>query len=251
MQFPSKIDYYGGATLKHSSNQLDSFTYFIDRGLSKTKTDPKIIKRTIAEYKLTFCNHFIETSHFVRFISNNRLASGFREVFFGYLLLYIKQFYPDFLLTERINDVPSLIELFNRCYKRYDESLGLFLEKYSLESVKHNIQEMTIISKFYEIIEDFMIRFYEYSIIGISNQKHIITASSQCDKKFFDYLIQGYSLFRLQKVGLVNTHSSLEEHFEFIPALPTKELDFPIDEYIEISDGSNSMEGLKLVKLLH
>ncbi len=251
MLFPSKIDYYGNAILKHGSINNDSFISYIKSDLSREKVDQEIISKTIADYKLTFCNHFVETSHFVGAISFKEVAKDYRKIFFRYLLLYLKQFYPDYELTRNIGDVSSLIELFNACYKRYDELLGQFLDCYGLEFFGRNVQELNRISKFYEIIEDFMIRFYEYSIVGISNQKHIITSCSQCDKKFIDYLIHGYSLFRLQKVGLVSTNSCLDEHYELIPVLPTKELDFPIEEYIEISDSNNNMEGMKLVKLLH
>ena len=250
MQFPAKVDHYGYSSLNHGSDSHDSVTYYIERGLSKKKTDIKRINETIEAYKLTFCNHFVDTSHFINFISHHEYAENFKNIFFGNLLLYIKQYYPDFELTKDINDITSLINLFNNCHDKVENIIGIFLEDDNIDTIRQNLQEMNEIHKFYEISEDFMIRFYDYSVVGISSQKHIITSSNQCDKKFMDYLIQGYSLYRLQKVGLVNSNSSLEKHFELLPVLPTKELSFPIDEYIEISDGSNTMKGNRLVKML-
>jgi hypothetical protein len=116
----------------------------------------------------------------------------------------------------------------------------------NIECVHKNMEVINKIFKFYGIIEDFMIRFYNYSIVGISNQKYIITACSNCDKKFIDYLMQGYSLFRLQKIGLVNTNSKMQ--YEFFPVLPTKDVGFPVDEYIEYGD-NNKIESKKLIKL--
>ena len=250
MIFSSNISYWGNAVLKHDSINNKSHLYFVKRKLQRSNIDEKSIGRIISEYKLIFCNHFVETSHFINFINNNRLAENQRADFFYYLFIYIKQYYPDFEFLKNINDVASLMTLFNTCYESVNDLLSQFLDSNSLECVNKNKELINRIFKFYGIIEDFMIRFYGYSIVGVSNQKHIITACSNCDKKFIDYLMQGYSLFRLQKIGLTNNHDNFATPlYEFFPVLPTKDTGFPIDEYIEIGN-DNKIESKRLVKLL-
>lgn len=250
MVFPENITYWGNAVLRHDSANNKSFIYFINRQLGRKDIDAKTIDKVANEYKLLFCNHFVETSHFVNFISNNRLARNYKNDFFHYLFLYFEQFYPDYVLLKDINDEKELISLFDNCYNKINNLLGQFLDgldNNDLQSIRGNIEAINKIYDFYNKIEDFMIRFYGYSIIGISNQKYIITACSNCDKKFIDQLLQGYSLFRLQRLVFVNEPVS---HFEFSPVLPTKDVGFPIDEYIEISDTNNSIINKKMVKIL-
>ena len=247
MIFSNNISYWGNAVLKHDSMNNESHLYSVKRKLQRSNIDEKTIGRIINEYRLIFCNHFVETSHFINFISNNRLAESQRDDFFYYLLTYIKQYYSNFEFIKNINDVSSLMTLFNTCYESINNLLSQFLDSNSLECINKNMGLITTIYKFYGIIEDFMIRFYGYSIVGISNQKHIITACSNCDKTFIDYLMQGYSLFRLQKIGVQNINSKIQ--YEFFPVLPTKDVGFPIDEYIEIGN-DNKMESKRIIKLL-
>lgn len=251
MFFQNNIEDWGNAVLKHNSGNIDLYLQIAEFRLHRDKTDEDNVKKFTNEYRLIFCNHFVETSHFINFINANRIAKKQKEDFFYYLLIYIKQFYSDIDFLKNINDVSSLTALFDKCYKKIDSLLSESLDNSNLECVKRNTELINRIFKFYGIIEDFMIRFYSYSIVGISGQKHIITACNNCDKKFIDYLMQGYSLFRLQKICLVNNHDNdAKQHYEFFPVLPTKDVGFPIDEYIEILDSDSKIENKRLVKML-
>lgn len=251
MFFPNNIEHYGNAVLIHDGNQIKDYLSLVKLKMQQDKINKDNIKKFTNEYRLIFCNHFVETSHFINFINTNRIVKKQKDDFFYYLLIYIKQFYSDIDFLKNINDVSSLAALFDKCYKKLDSLLSETLDNSNLECVKRNTELINRIFKFYGIIEDFMIRFYSYSIVGISGQKHIITACSNCDKKFIDYLMQGYSLFRLQKICLVNNHDNdAKQHYEFFPVLPTKDVGFPIDEYIEILDSDNKIENKRLVKML-
>ena len=96
MIFSNNISYWGNAVLKHDSINNKGHLYFVKRKLYRNNTDEDLIRRIISEYNLIFCNHFVETSHFINFINNNRLAENQRTDFFYYLFIYIKQFYSDF-----------------------------------------------------------------------------------------------------------------------------------------------------------
>ena len=251
MFFPNNIEHYGNAVLIHDGNQIKEYLSLVNLKMQRDKINKDNIKKFTNEYRLIFCNHFVETSHFINFINTNRIVKKQKDDFFYYLLIYIKQFYSDIDFLKNINDVSSLTALFDKCYKKLDSLLSETLDNSNLECVKRNTELINRIFKFYGIIEDFTIRFYSYSIVGISGQKHIITACSNCDKKFIDYLMQGYSLFRLQKICLVNNHDNdAKQHYEFFPVLPTKDVGFPIDEYIEILDSDNKIEKKRLVKIL-
>ncbi len=254
MVFPEIVTDWGSAVLKHDSSSNKSFIYSINRILGRRNVDAKTINKVASEYKLVFCNHFVETSHFVNFINKSDFAKDFRSDFFSYLLLYFKQFYPDYELTSDINDEESLSVLFDNCYEKIYLMLGEFLDGLDdndLSCIKRNTESINEIFGFYDKIEDFMIRFYGYSIVGISNQKHIITACSDCDKRFIDELLQGYSLFRLQRLVLVKDGKSQSmPHYEFSMVLPTKDVGFPIDEYIEIPGNDNRIESRRMAKLL-
>ena len=251
MFFPNNIEHYGNAVLIHDGNQIKDYLSLVKLKMQQDKINKDNIKKFTNEYRLIFCNHFVETSHFINFINTNRIVKKQKDDFFYYLLIYIKQFYSDIDFLKNINDVSSLAALFDKYYKKLDSLLSETLDNSNLECVKRNTELINRIFKFYGIIEDFMIRFYSYSIVGISGQKHIITACSNCDKKFIDYLMQGYSLFRLQKICLVNNHDNdAKQHYEFFPVLPTKDVGFPIDEYIEILDSDNKIENKRLVKML-
>ena len=66
MPIPSTVDYFGNAVLRHDSNRNDSITYFINRGLSDKNVDAQTIRKVINEYRLVFCNHYVETSGLVK-----------------------------------------------------------------------------------------------------------------------------------------------------------------------------------------
>ncbi len=245
MLFPYKIDSRGYAVLKHDSVNVDLCLNIAMLRLRRGRADYDTIKKFSDEYRLIFCNHFVETSHFVNFINNNRMAKAQKDDFFNYLLIYIQQFYNDVDFLKNIDNASSLTVLFDKCYKKIDSLLTESLDNSNLDGVKRDSELIGKIFKYYGIIEEFMIRFYGYSIVGISGQKHIITASNNCDKKFMDYLFQGYSLFRLQKILLVDGE---KPYYEFLPVMPTKDIGISIDEFIEVGNDSK-IESKKLVKL--
>ena len=125
--------------------------------------------------------------------------------------------------------------LFNDLYSKINEILYHFYETTDINDINNNIEIIHKIYKFYGLIEDFMIRFCGYSIVGISNQKHIITACGNCEKKFLDYLMEGYSLFRMQQISLINANNPEKSYYIFNQVIPTKDIGIPFDEYIEIS----------------
>lgn len=92
---------------------------------------------------------------------------------------------------------------------------------------------------FCEIATDFLIRYHNYSLIKCSKCKINITSQNNCHKKFEEYLYNGYSLLRRRKVILKNkTNLELNERFLKLPIFPTREIGYPIDEIIEMEDGS-------------
>lgn len=247
----NNIENYENGVIIHYRNKIKEYLCLNNMGMKRNKIDKDYIKKFANEYRLIFCNHFVETSHFINYINTNRMAKKQKDDFFYYFLMYIKQFYFDIDFLKNINDVSSLTVLFDKCYKKMKCLLFESLDNNNLECVKRDTELINKIFKLYDILEDFMIRFYNYSIVGISGQKYIITACSNCDKKFIDYLMEGYSLFRLQKIYLVNNYDNDEKkHYEFFPVLPTKDVGFPIDEYIEVLDSDSKTENKRLVKML-
>ena len=87
--------------------------------------------------------------------------------------------------------------------------------------------------KFGEIATDFLIRYCNYSLIRCMGQKIILTGQDNCQKKFEDYLRDGYILLRRKRVYF-HLRRPWEGHFEYLPLLPTRESYFPIDELIEV-----------------
>ncbi len=95
-----------------------------------------------------------------------------------------------------------------------------------------------------DIATDFLIRYCNYSLIKCSGQKIILTAQSDCHKRFEDLLLKGYSLQRRAKVGYIKKPKELEFYypevkgfFYRLPVLPTRDLGYPIDEIIETDEG--------------
>ena len=244
MVFTSKVAYRGNAILKHDSRTKEIYRYYFIEDLRRKKIPEEEIKKIEQEFTTQFCNHSLQASHYVNFISNNRSAVKERDQFFEYLLIYMKQFYPDVDYIQRIKDASYLRDLFNAFYLKTEKIVLELLKSTSLDAVNRNMDFLNRVHRFYEIIEDFLIRFYNYSIVGISNQKHIITAHSDCDKRFIEELMQGYDLFRMQKIGLRGKDS-----FEFLPVLPTRDVGFPIEEYIEVPYEENKLENKTFVKM--
>lgn len=247
MEFSYDVQKQGEMILKHDSNTIEGqFKYARDK-LEKQNIDGENIKKLAIKYKLLFCNHFVETSHFVRYLFNNESINEQKNTFSYYLLIYIKQYYSNIdYVKNNIKDVESLKKYFDYCYTTIGNLIASFVRTRSFETVDTKYNLINTILEFYKIIEEFLIRYYQYSIIG---EPYIITARNNCDKIFIKELMKGYSLYRLQKVGLVYNRSGLMPYYELFPVLPMGDLDFPGDEYIEVSSTANKMKGISMVKV--
>ncbi len=246
MEFSYDVQEQGKRILKHDSNTIEGQFKYAEDELKKQNIDGERIKKLAIKYKLLFCNHFVETSHFVRYLFNNESINEQKNTFSYYLLIYIKQYYSNIdYVKNNIKDVESLKEYFDYCYTNIEKIRAPFVKEGNFKKVVENMELINTILNFYKIIEEFLIRYYQYSIIG---KPYIITAQNNCDKIFIEELMKGYSLYRLQKVGLVY-NSGLMPYYELFPVLPTGDLIFPGDEYIEVSSTANKMEGISLVKV--
>ena len=219
--------------------------------------DKALINEMYNNYRLVFCNHYVQFSHIVYDYTNrykdkiltreerSKYLAQTRD-FYDKLQIYIKQFYPDFSFLKNATKLghDGLEQLFCQCYKTFDNVDRIFELCEDINYLKDNTKVLNTIIKFYSIIEEFVIRYYNFSIVGVSDQKYIITSCNNCDKKFIDYLLQGYSLIRLRKLYLVD-----ESHYEYVPSLPTKDIGYKIDEYIE-TDDNNEINSKKFVKVL-
>ena len=87
-------------------------------------------------------------------------------------------------------------------------------------------------------------------MIKSSGQQIIQTAHSDCHKRFFELLRDGYSLQRRSKVGYIKLEPTEENltsypgvngYFYKLPVLPTKDIGYPVEELIENSSGEYSL----------
>lgn len=137
--------------------------------------------------------------------------------------LYVFQYYPDY---DWIGFTPmdTLWSVILEC--RFHDYQ--FQKKYEL-GITEEIDILPRSMNFGEIATDFLIRFLGYSLIKSSNQNIILTSQNDCHKRFEKLLYDGYSLEKRKKVIYQNG-------FKKVPVLPTRQLDFEIEEIIETSD---------------
>ena len=144
-------------------------------------------------------------------------------------ILFQSQFFPDYCFCN-YNFLDSLntilfeysvfnFELIKKAYKKeYNEDI---IEKSKL---------------FGNIVMEFLIRYKNYSLIGVSGNKIILTSRNDCEKVFYDYLYNGYSIQKMSKIRyhLNFKYGSVEEgYFERLDTIPTKDIGINIDEQIE------------------
>ena len=204
MNFPNIVEDRGRAFLKHDSVNNKTFIYFIQKRLKRRNIDEKTINRIVDQYKLVFCNHSVETSHFVNTINNDVFAKYYKDDFFKYLFIYIKQVYPNEEIFKDINDASSLSAFFDNKYKEFKDIWGNFVDEFDPNVLQNYMASINDIERLFIIIEEFMIRFYGYSIVGISKQPYIITSCNDCHKRFYKYLWRKHALLRFQSIRLVN-----------------------------------------------
>lgn len=166
-------------------------------------------------------------------LNNNELATKF--------VMYIAQYafhYPwvAFHKGDYLTTVLLECEFYSFMFKKYYE-FGL---KYETE------QWLKPAMMFGEIVTDFLIRYCGYSLIKSSGQQIIQTAHSDCHKRFFELLKDGYSLQWRSKVGYIKLEQTEENltlypgvngYFYKLPVLPTKDIGYPVEELIENSSG--------------
>lgn len=140
-------------------------------------------------------------------------------------LAYCKEFYPHYHFSIPNNTLGSIFVEANLCDM-------LFTEFY-----EHNINvNLDKPFSFGEIVTEFMIRYLGYSLIGFSEQKIILTAQSNCDKRFVTYLEKDfYTIYRLAKVGY------WDGSFSKLPVLPTRDSYLKFEEYIEDEKGQKHL----------
>lgn len=142
---------------------------------------------------------------------------------------FVKQFYPEYVWYLPINDRMPLDELLSNIIVEADLWNGEF-EKYS-HKFKTKAELDPRAMQLGEIATDFLIRYSNYSLVNFSGDGIILTAQSDCEKRFIDYLSKGFKLYRVSKLYFA------EGKFYKLSVLPTKDNGLDITEVIESSDG--------------
>ncbi len=163
---------------------------------------------------------------------NNKLADQFA--------MYVVQFYPRYSWVNfDMNDYLGTVIL--ECAMRRHH----FLMNCDLGKEADVIIDMERAMIFGEIVTDFLIRFCGYSLIKCSGQNIIITARTDCEKRFEEMLYDGYSLQRKERVIYKDISSfpvnpddypGVKGRFYRRAVIPTK-IEHQFDEIIEVGDG--------------
>lgn len=166
-------------------------------------------------------------------LKNNKLAEEF--------IMYGIQYYPTYQWLD-FNPNDYLTTALLECALQQFQ----YQQKHEFDLEDDNPNVMTQAMAFGDMATDFLIRHYGYSLIKSSNQKIILTAQSDCHKRFEKLLSKGYSLQRRQKAGYIeieklpvdpNNHQGIKGVFYKLPILPTRDIGYPIDEIIELPNG--------------
>lgn len=167
--------------------------------------------------------------YFLKVFSKYELLNDHRLTLL--FIRFVTQYYPKYH-WDQMNVADCITSLLYECclYSR-------ILEYKYLYDIEEDESLLTKSMEFGDIITDFLIRFRNYSLVKCSGESIIITAQSDCHKRFEQYLSNGYSLERKAKVTYVgNFHSINRGHFYKLPVLPTRDIGYPIDEIIETSE---------------
>lgn len=175
--------------------------------------------------------YFINKLYKDEIFKNKDLALIFENFIFTY--------YPDFQWNIVSGDNSYENVTFN-CYIHDFNFMKIF-------DCDFNDGDLTKSMEYGDIVTDFLIRYRGYSLIKCSGQKIVLTARSDCHKRFEPLLNDGYCLQRRSKIGFVRFPEMVEMvypqlknigFFYRLPVLPTREIGYPIDEIIEVPDGS-------------
>lgn len=135
--------------------------------------------------------------------------------------IFVYEFYPNFKwwmpflpalerVAFEIGNAIKVLEYYSRCH---DNSIN----------INH---EMEI----GEIVTDFYIKYKDYTVVGFSDQKIIVTSSKWSSVDFSSYINDGY-LIQIKKAIKKKEHVDLSRRlFEYYPSLPDD-----VEEYIETS----------------
>ncbi len=147
-----------------------------------------------------------------------------QELIYPFLDFY-HQYYPNYRFSIPQNSLGAVVVEADLCHM-------LFTQYYKYK-INVNLDKPF---QFGEIVTEFMIRYLGYSLIGLSAQKIILTAQSNCEKRFETYLEKDkYTIFRLSKLKYEN------HRFQKLPILPTRGTYLQFDEYIEDEHGKKHL----------
>lgn len=142
---------------------------------------------------------------------------------------FVKEYYPNYNWYLLFDDNLSLNDILSVVMIEYS------LWDYQFELYSHNFLKKSELDpramQFGEIVTDFLIRYCNYSLINFSSNHIILTAQSDCEKRFAEYLNKGFTLHRVSKLYFS------DGKFYKLPVFPTKDIGLNIAEVIESSDG--------------
>ena len=212
---------------------------YIDEHYCQKEVFHDMINKVLELVALNKNSHIAHEWYFIDVLikeieNNNKLADIFT--------MYVLQYYPNYRwLDFKINDYLGTVIL--ECsFQRFQ-----FQQKCDLDTIDNRFCDLSQAMLFGEIVTDFLIRYCGYSLIKSSGQNIILTSRNDCTKRFEELLYQGYSLQRRRRVIYtdisklnvdVNKHPGIKGVFYKLPVIPTKDIDLPIDEIIEVSNGN-------------
>ena len=185
----------------------------------------KLIYHTYGSYKLNGINvphEIIVLKFFSKLIMNNQ------ELEDDFYLFCIKYYYK----TEFVSKFFEIVNFRDFLHRQCDQA-EMYLKFNYIDKVSVKPSDINYAMLLGDIILDFLIRCYGYTLLGCSKQKVIITSSKNTDKEFEKFLTEGYYIEKRGKVEYLG-----DGKFKKLRALPTKDVDYVDDEIIEMPDGS-------------
>ena len=250
---PSRFNF----AINHGSNKI-KYSIFLKNELSKKGINAADVKKNTDIFLLTFFNKSADIARVVNYITNNKeVKEKDKDDFFYHLYIYLKQFYNDHELIKKINTTKNLETLVNACYQVINRlMLETLSSDYNPDNIREHTETLNKIYSFYDIVAEFMVRYYGYTIRIISNihgqtsdiQGSIITAKNiQPKEKNYRRLEEtGYTLYKLQRARFIDGDNP---HYEFDRVIPTEDMGYYIDEYIEASGIDDNPKNKRLIKV--
>ncbi|MBQ9834376.1 MAG: hypothetical protein IJO33_04215 [Bacilli bacterium] len=160
--------------------------------------------------------------------------------FFSYLIMNNQQLEDDFYLfcikyyykTEFVSKFFEIVNFRDFLHQQCNQA-EMYLRFNYIDKVSVKPSHINYAMLLGDIILDFLIRCYGYTLLGCSKQKVLITSSKNPDKEFEEFLTEGYYIEKRGKVEYLGNGK-----FKELRALPTKDVDYVDDEIIEMPDGS-------------